>query len=112
MERLKDSRNTGLVDLFYNDVYGLNIAIDYAMKDIKGMQYVPNPINQLLCEVCSSSRSVGINQVLSEVCRSIKLVRTVSEKIGLHQNISPSENSSSNESTNSQHSLSVFTNES
>jgi hypothetical protein len=41
MEMLKYSKRMELIDLFYNDIYGLNIVINLAMKIIGGQQ---NPI--------------------------------------------------------------------
>jgi hypothetical protein len=51
MEKLKKSPHKGLVDLFYNDIYGLNIVIDSAMKFINAHQYQQNTTNCPLKQV-------------------------------------------------------------
>jgi serine/threonine protein kinase len=54
MHVLSKPPSKGLVDLFYNDAYGMSIVINAAMREIYGQNYKSNAANHIPFETYSS----------------------------------------------------------
>jgi serine/threonine protein kinase len=67
MEKLKKSPHKGLVDLFYNDIYGLNRVINF----IQGISFKRNPVNNFTSEVSYSSNIVINSEKVASIQKSL-----------------------------------------